>query len=271
MSSSATQGEGGTARGTDATMRLEGRVAIVTGAARGQGRAIVERFVAAGASVVAGDVLPEVDGLEAEYPGSVCSARLDVTDNSAWHDALQVALSRFGHVEILVNNAGVLRRMEIEEETRDAFERLHRVNCVGPFIGMQAVLPHMRAVGRGVILNTLSTAAMTAFSGHAAYVSSKWALRGLTKVAALEFAGMHIRVNSVVPGPILTPMVVREDDPTAADRLARTPLGRAGLPTDIAELALFLVSDDAGFVTGAEFVVDGGQTAGIYTAAPPVR
>ena len=82
---------------------------------------------------------------------------------------------------------------------------------------------------------------------------------------------MHIRVNSVVPGPILTPMVVREDDPTAADRLARTPLGRAGLPTDIAELALFLVSDDAGFVTGAEFVVDGGQTAGIYTAAPPVR
>lgn len=256
---------------TDETPRLEGRVAIVTGAARGQGRAIAERLVVAGAYVVAGDVLQEVDGLQSEFPGRVCSVRLDVTDGAAWLDALQTAHSRFGHVEILVNNAGVLRRMEIEDETPDAFQRVHQVNCVGPFIGMQAVLPHIRAVGRGVILNTLSTAAMTAFSGHAAYASSKWGLRGLTKVAALEFAGLHIRVNAIVPGPILTPMVVREDDPTAADRLARTPLGRAGLPADIAELALFLVSDEAGFVTGAEFVVDGGQTAGIYTAAPPIR
>jgi 3alpha(or 20beta)-hydroxysteroid dehydrogenase len=250
--------------------RLDGRVAIVTGAARGQGRAIVERLVAAGAFVVAGDLRQEVDGLEGEYPGRVCSARLDVTDGSAWHDALALALSRFGHAEILVNNAGLLRRMEIEDETRDAFQQVHQVNCVGPFIGMQAVLPHMRAVGHGVILNTLSTAAMTGFSGHAAYASSKWALRGLTKVAALEFAGMHIRVNAIVPGPILTPMVVREDDPTAADRLARTPLGRAGMPTDIAELALFLVSDEASFLTGAEFVADGGQTAGIYTGAPSI-
>ena len=160
---------------TDATMRLEGRVAIVTGAARGQGRAIVERFVAAGASVVAGDVLQEVDGLRVGVPGQrvQCEARCDGQLGVARRPSGGPSL--FGHVEILVNNAGVLRRMEIEEETPDAFERLHQVNCVGPFIGMQAVLPHMRAVGRGVILNTLSTAAMTAFSGHAAYASSKWA------------------------------------------------------------------------------------------------
>jgi NAD(P)-dependent dehydrogenase (short-subunit alcohol dehydrogenase family) len=228
----------------------------------------VERFVAAGALVVAGDVLGDVDTLESEYPGRVCGVRLDVTNEDAWDSAVEAALTQFGHVEILVNNAGVLRRKEIEDETRDAFQWVHQVNCVGPFLGMQAVLPHMRSVGRGAIVNTLSTAAMTAFSSHAAYTSSKWALRGLTKVAALEFAGMHIRVNAIAPGPVLTPMVVDKDDPTVADRLARTPLGRAGLPADIAELALFLVSDAASFVTGAEFVADGGQIAGMYTGPP---
>jgi 3alpha(or 20beta)-hydroxysteroid dehydrogenase len=255
-------------RDLDQATRLDGRVALVTGAARGQGRAIVERFVAAGAQVLAGDVLDEVDDLQVAYAGRVRAAKLDVTDASAWHDAVRAALSEFGPIDTLVNNAGVLRRMDIGGEDRAAFEQMHQVNCVGPFIGMQAVLPHMRAAGRGAIVNTLSTSALMAFSGHAAYTSSKWALRGLTKVAALEFAPLGIRVNAILPGPILTPMVVRDSDPGAADRLARTPLGRAGLPSDIAELVLFLVSDAAAFITGGEFVADGGQTIGSYTSAP---
>jgi NAD(P)-dependent dehydrogenase (short-subunit alcohol dehydrogenase family) len=249
---------------------LEGRVALVTGAARGQGRAIAERLATAGALVVAGDRLEDVDSLAGTHPGRIHPARLDVTDSAAWQQVVEMAAARIGSIEILVNNAGVLHRRELASETRRGFEELHQVNCVGPFIGMQTVLPHMRAAGRGAIVNTLSTAAITAFSGHAAYASSKWALRGLTKVAALELAPLGIRVNAVLPGPILTPMVLRDDDPGAADRLARTPLGRAGAPADIAELVLFLVSDAAGFITGAEFVADGGQTAGTYTAAPPV-
>lgn len=248
--------------------RLDGRVALVTGAARGQGRAIATELVRAGARVVAGDVLDERGELEEAWPERVHAVRLDVTDTAAWASALEAARTRFGPVDILVNNAGILRRKDLAEERLDAFEHLHRVNCVGPFLGMQAVLPHMRTAGGGAIVNTLSTAAMTAFAGHGAYTSSKWALRGLSRVAALELAPMGIRVNAIVPGPVLTPMVLHDDDPDAAERLARTPLGRAGLPADIARLAVFLVSDDAGFMTGAEVVIDGGQIAGVGPMAP---
>jgi NAD(P)-dependent dehydrogenase (short-subunit alcohol dehydrogenase family) len=136
------------------------------------------------------------------------------------------------------------------------------VNCLGAFLGTQVALPHLRASGNGAIVNTLSTAALSGFTGFGAYASSKWALRGLTKVAALELAADRIRVNAVLPGPVLTPMVVGDDDPIGAELLSRTPLGRAGLPADIAELVLFLVSDRASFITGGEFVIDGGQSAG---------
>jgi NAD(P)-dependent dehydrogenase (short-subunit alcohol dehydrogenase family) len=137
-----------------------------------------------------------------------------------------------------------------------------RVNTLGPFLGMQAVLPHLRARGAGTVVNTLSTAAIGTYPGYAAYSSSKSALRSLTRVAALELAVDGIRVNAVMPGPVLTPMVVDADDPIAAERLGATPLGRAGLPADIAELVLFLVSDRSSFMTGAEVVIDGGQTLG---------
>jgi 3alpha(or 20beta)-hydroxysteroid dehydrogenase len=242
---------------------LEGRVVLVTGAARGQGRAIVERLAAAGADVIAGDVLDTVHELGAISPDQVHAGTLDVTEAESWERLVDAGVVRFGRLDALVNNAGILHRTPLELETAEEFERLWRVNCLGAFLGMQAVVPHLRAIGKGVIVNTLSTAAMTAWTDHGAYVSSKWALRGLTKVAALEFAPDNIRVNAVVPGPVLTPMVLRDDDPTAAVRLAGTPLGRAGLPADIAELVLFLISDRSAFMTGAELVIDGGQTAGI--------
>jgi NAD(P)-dependent dehydrogenase (short-subunit alcohol dehydrogenase family) len=221
--------------------------------------------------VIGGDVLPEVETLATELPGRALAEHLDVADAASWRRLIEQGLERFGRLDVLVNNAGVLRRMDLEQEAAEELERVWRVNCLGAFLGIQAARPHLRASGRGAIVNTLSTAALSAWTGHGAYVSSKWALRGLTRVAALELAADGIRVNAILPGPVLTPMVVRDDDPGAAERLARTPLGRAGLPTDIAELVLFLVSDASSFMTGAEVVIDGGQTVGTITGAPSRR
>ncbi len=246
-----------------AEQALQGRVGLVTGAARGQGREIATRLVGAGAAVVAGDVLDEVHTLTGEGSGRIWATRLDVTDAGSWQEAVDGAVDRYGCLDFLVNNAGVLHRADLEHETPDAFERLWRVNCLGPFLGIRAALPHLRASDKAAVVNTLSTAALTGWTSHGAYASSKWALRGLTKVAALELAAHAIRVNAILPGPVLTPMVLRDDDPGAANRLAQTPLGRAGMPTDIAELVLFLVSDASSYITGAEIAIDGGQTAGV--------
>jgi 3alpha(or 20beta)-hydroxysteroid dehydrogenase len=245
---------------------LDGRVVLVTGAARGQGRAIAERAVRAGAYVIAGDVLPSVADLALEMDDSVFAARLDVTDAHSWQRLVADGLDRFGRLDALVNNAGVLRRSPIEEESAAEFERTWRVNCLGAFLGIQATLTHLRVSPSAVVLNTLSTAALTGWTSHGAYGSSKWALRGLTKVAALELAPYGIRVNAIVPGPVLTPMVVQDGDPLATVRLSHTPLGRAGLPSDIADLAMFLLSDHSGFITGAEIVIDGGQVAGTISS-----
>jgi len=241
---------------------LDGKVAIVTGAARGQGRAIARALVGAGARILAGDVLvEEVRALGHELGAAALAVELDVRDPASWSSAVDRAAGAFGRLDMLVNNAGVLRRESLDEETAEEFEAVWRVNCLGPFNGIRAVVPHLRVAGGGSIVNTLSTAALTAWSEHAAYASSKWALRGLTKVAALELASDAIRVNAVVPGPIATPMVLH-GDPDAARRLARTPLGRIGQPEDVAAAVLYLVSDHAAFVTGAELTIDGGQVAG---------
>jgi 3alpha(or 20beta)-hydroxysteroid dehydrogenase len=241
------------------SLELDGRVVLVSGAARGQGRAIAERLVAAGADVIAGDVRGEVAELAGEH---IHTLPLDITDAESWAALVAAGVDRFGHLDGLVNNAGILRREPLEHETADQLERLWRVNCLGAFLGVQAALPHLRRRG-GAVVNTLSTVATTPGGGFGAYTSSKWALRGLSRVMALELAEHGIRVNAILPGPVLTPMVVRDDEPAAVDRLAATPLGRAGLPTDIAEVAVFLLSDRSSFMTGAEVAIDGGQTAGI--------
>jgi NAD(P)-dependent dehydrogenase (short-subunit alcohol dehydrogenase family) len=246
---------------------LDGKVAIVTGAARGQGRAIALRLAGAGARIIAGDVLTEqLEELHAELQDGVVCGELDVRSRTSWDALINQGAGVFGRIDILVNNAGVLRTVSLETESAAAFEDVWRVNCLGSFHGIQAVVPHLREAGGGAIVNTLSTAAMSAWTLHGAYVASKWANRGLTKVAALELAPYGIRVNAIAPGPIATPMVLRDDDPAARERLSRTPLGRIGEAEDIAEAVLFLVSDAASFVTGAELVVDGGQTAGTILA-----
>jgi NAD(P)-dependent dehydrogenase (short-subunit alcohol dehydrogenase family) len=234
------------------------RVALVTGAARGQGAATVRRLRKDGFRVAACDLL--VDDLEATVDAladdAVLAIPLDVTDADQWAAAVATAVARFGALTTLVNNAGVLHRASLADETAAAFEGSWRVNCLGPFLGIQAALPHLRDAGGASIVNTCSTGAIRPFPNHAAYGSSKWALRGLTQVTAAELAASGIRVNAVFPGPVETPML---DETTQARLAERSVMGRLGKPMEIADAVAFLVSEQASFITGSELVVDGGQ------------
>jgi 3alpha(or 20beta)-hydroxysteroid dehydrogenase len=224
------------------------RVALVTGAARGQGAAIVKRLHADGFRVAACDL--SIDELGDD---GVAAIPLNVTDADQWAAAVATTVERFGALTTLVNNAGVLHRASLADETPAGFEGLWRVNCLGPFLGIRAALPHLRDAEGAAIVNTCSTGAIRPFPNHAAYGSSKWALRGLTQVAAAELAGSGIRVNAVFPGPVETPML----DEATQTRLAEK--GRLGKPTEIADAVAFLVSAQASFITGSELIIDGGQ------------
>jgi NAD(P)-dependent dehydrogenase (short-subunit alcohol dehydrogenase family) len=244
---------------------LAGKRALVTGAARGQGRAIVEAFVAAGATVLASDIdTTELSGWTAALGDQVFTTSLDVTSEADWELAVSDAREHLGGLDALVNNAGMLRRMPLLDESALDFETMWRVNCLGPFLGMKACAS-LLAEGRGPsVVNTESVAAAMAFPNHASYGSSKWALRGLTRFAALDLSTMGIRVNAVLPGPIATPMMLAGDetDLEVRGRFTKLPLGRMGEAVEVAAVVTFLVSDLASYVTGSEFVVDGGQLTG---------
>jgi 3alpha(or 20beta)-hydroxysteroid dehydrogenase len=234
------------------------RVALVTGAARGQGAAIVKRLHKDGFRVAAGDLLADELSETVQSVGgdSVIAIPFDVTSEDQWQDAVAAVTDRFGSLTTLVNNAGVLHRATLTDETAAGFEGSWRVNCLGPFLGIRAALPHLRVADGAAVVNTCSTGAIRPFPNHAAYGSSKWALRGLTQVAAAELASSGIRVNAVFPGPVETPML---DDATQARLAERAAMGRLGKPMEIADAVAFLVSEHASFITGSELVVDGGQ------------
>lgn len=234
------------------------RVALVTGAAGGQGWAIANRLRANGYSVAACDRrVDELNGLVSELgDDEVIAIELDVTSESRWASAVRAAIDRFGALTTLVNNAGVLHRASLVDETADDFEKSWRVNCFGAFLGIHATLEHLRAATQAAIVNICSTGAIRPFPHHAAYGSAKWALRGLTQNAAAELAPFGIRVNALFPGPIATPML---DDATQLRLAASSAFGRIGQPREVADAVAFLVSEAASFITGAELVVDGGQ------------
>ncbi|MEO6085908.1 MAG: glucose 1-dehydrogenase [Umezawaea sp.] len=247
------------------TGRLDGKVAIITGAARGQGAAAARRFVAEGARVAITDVLDEQGkSLADELGDAAFYHHLDVSSEDDWARAVEETTSAFGDVTVLVNNAGILHFSAIAETTLADYERVIGINQTGTFLGMRAVIPSMTRAGGGSIVNLSSVEGLAGMGYLVAYTASKFAIRGMTKVAAMELGKHGIRVNSVHPGAIDTPMVSDALGGVPVD-LARigekVALRRVGQPEDIANLVLFLASDESGYCTGAEFVADGGATA----------
>ncbi len=251
--------------------RLEGKVALISGAARGMGAAEARLFVAEGARVVLGDVLDEAgEKVASELGEAAVYRRLDVTSEDSWVEAVALAQQRFGGLHALVNNAGILRFNALEKTPLEEFEAVVSVNQTGCFLGMKTAAPALRAAGGGSIVNISSVAGMQGVAGAVSYTASKYAVRGMTKVAALELGRDNIRVNSVHPGGVNTPMVRRDDVPADAVENAQydQAIPRIGRPEEIAELVLWLASDASSYCTGSEFVVDGGLTAGGIVGSP---
>lgn len=242
--------------------RLEGKVALITGAARGQGEAEARRFVAEGAKVLLTDVLDEQgEAVAAELGAAAAYRHLDVTSEDEWIAAVADAEARFGPLTVLVNNAGILDFAPIHKQDVARFRLVLDINLTGTMIGIKSVAPSMKRAGGGSIINISSNAGIMGLPSASAYVSSKWAVRGLSKSAAIDLGPIGVRVNSVHPGGILTPMTDFEGSADSAWAKA-LPLGRWGQPDEIANVVTFLASDEASYVTGAEWSVDGGATSG---------
>jgi 3alpha(or 20beta)-hydroxysteroid dehydrogenase len=245
--------------------RLNGKVALISGASRGQGEAEARLFAAEGASVVLADILDEEGATVAKDIGdSALYLHVDVTSEAEWQAAVDKAIDRFGGIDVLVNNAGIFNINPIANTSLDEYRRIIDINQVGVFLGMKAVASHMAARATGSIINISSVAGLQGSAGTISYTASKFAVRGMTKVVAKELAPFGVRVNSVHPGLIDTAMLKQISDvvPGGDDRLRENvPNGRLASADDVANLVLFLASDESSYCTGAEFVVDGGMTA----------
>lgn len=250
--------------------RLDGKVALVSGAARGMGRAEAELFAAEGAKVAVCDVRDDQGKSVAEAIGAdAIYQHLDVTCEGEWAAAVATTTSAFGKLNVLVNNAGIAESAPLAEVTLDSYRRVTEVNQTGVFLGMRAVIEAMTAAGGGSILNISSIDGLVGMNNIISYVASKWAVRGMTKAAAMELARFGIRVNSIHPGFIHTWLAVDDEEHLSnvhalldAHTARLAPMGRTGEPEEIAKLALFLASDESSYSTGSEFVADGGLIAG---------
>ena len=248
-------------------MRLEGKVALISGGARGMGAAEARFFAREGARVAVGDLLEEegarLESEIAEAGGDCIFIRLDVTSEESWANAVELTVSRYGRLDVLVNNAGVYQKARVEDTTLEGWDRVMAINAAGPFLGTKAAVPAMRDSGGGSIVNISSTAGLVGSLHSTAYTASKGAVRLLTKATAVQYAGEGIRANSVHPGPIDTDMLaaVYSDPEERRLRVSRIPMGREGTVDEVAYGVLFLASDESSFMTGSELVIDGGATA----------
>ena len=248
--------------------RLEGKVILISGGAKGQGATESIMFAGEGAKIIIGDILDD-EGLKIESQirelgGDATFVHLDVTQESDWDNAVKTAISSYGGLNVLVNNAGILIRKSIEDTTVEDWDRIMSINAKGVFLGTKAAIPALREAGGGSIIKISSTAGLvSSSSGSASYTATKGAVRLFTKSTAIQYAKDGIRCNSVHPGPIETDMIHQSiTDPDAmALRMEKLPMGRLGKPEEVANGVLYLASDESSFVTGSELVIDGGSTA----------
>ena len=253
--------------------RLEGKVAIVTGSARGTGEATVRRFVAEGARVVVCDVRHELgEEVAADLGDAAIYLPLDVTSETQWSTCVEHTQAHFGTLDILINNAAILHLAPIEQTSLEDWERVVRVNQTGVFLGIRAATPAMREAGGGSIVNVSSIDGIEGMSYVGAYAATKWAIRGLAKCAALELGRDGIRVNTICPAGGNAEMggeYRRAGGETDSGYLEKRPIQRRGTPEEIAALILYLASDESAFVTGADFAIDGGHSSGTLLPALP--
>ena len=248
--------------------RLDGKVALISGGARGQGAEEARLMAQEGAKVVFGDILDDQgQQVEAEITESGLDAtyiHLDVTRSSDWETAVDTAVRKYGGLHILVNNAGILIRKGVDDTTEEEWDRIMDINVKGVFLGTKHAIPAMRNSGGGSIVNTSSDAGLIGWSGSAVYTASKWGVIGLTKSAALQYIAEGVRINAVCPGFIRTPMT-DSSDPRAEERMiAATPAGRIGTVDEVVGAVLWLCSDEASFVVGHPLSMDGGTTSGMW-------
>ena len=249
-------------------MRLKGKVALISGGAKGQGKVEAQLFSKEGAKVILGDILDDLGQEVAkdiqDTGGEATYVHLDVTNETDWKSSIEIVLKKYGRLDILVNNAGILIRKGIEDTTSEDWSRIMAINAKGAFLGIKSAIPVMRKSGGGSIINISSTAGLVASpSGSASYTATKGAVRLLTKSTAIQYAKENIRCNSVHPGPIDTDMIQDSitDPSKLTERMESLPMGRFGTAEEVAFGVLYLASDESSFVTGSELVIDGGHTA----------